>query len=70
MWAAYFQEVEGHRWTIAVKKLRHQAEYEIEKFVARMTHPEVGIWWTWVEETDVRPTEECEVPEVRGRDDV
>jgi len=56
MWAAYFQEVEGQRWTIAIKKLRHQAEYECEKFVARMTHPEVGIWWVYVEEvTDDEP---------------
>ena len=69
MWAAYFQEVEGHRWTIAVKKLKHQAEYEIDKFVARMTYPEIGIWWVWAEEVkdeEREATDTCEVPEVRG----
>lgn len=51
--AAYFQADGEMRYTIAVTKFRHTAEFERDEFIKRMTHPEVGVWWTWIEETDV-----------------
>lgn len=50
MWIAYFQANGEHRWTISVRKQRHTAELDAEKFVARMSNSEVGIWFVWVEE--------------------
>jgi len=49
MWVAYFQADGEHRYTIAECRLKHTAVFEAEKFVARMTNPEVGVWWVWVE---------------------
>ena len=49
MWSAYFQADGEHRYTIAVCRFKHTAEFEAEKFTARMTNPEVGVWWVWVE---------------------
>jgi hypothetical protein len=57
MWSAYFQADGEHRYTIAVTRFKHTAEFEAEKLTARMTNPEVGVWWVWVEETD----EDCTV---------
>jgi hypothetical protein len=51
-WTAFFQADGEHRYTIAVRRLKHTAEFEAEKFKDRMTNPEVGVWWVWVEETD------------------
>lgn len=55
-WTAYYQADGEMRHTIAVCKLKHQAELEQENFVARIPHPEVQIFWTWVEETNECPT--------------
>ena len=56
-WTAYFQ-VDGElRWTIATRKFQHTAEHERDLFVKRMTHPTVGVWFTWVEETNEPDTE-------------
>lgn len=49
---AYFQANEELRYTIGTAKMRHTAEFACENLIKRMTHPEVGIWWVWVEETD------------------
>jgi hypothetical protein len=51
MWTAYFQADGEMRWTIASCRFKHKAEYERDKFIERMTNPEVGTWFTWVEET-------------------
>lgn len=50
MFAAFFQADGEMRHTIAVTKFRHTAEFEMEMFVARMTHPEVGVWFVWIDE--------------------
>lgn len=57
MWAAYFQADGEMRHTIAVNKFKGAVEQAIENFVTRMTNPEVGTWFAWVEECDasVRP---------------
>lgn len=65
MWAAYFQADGEIRHTIAVKKFRGAAEQAAADFVARMSNPEVGVWFTWVEETDGKSADTCEVSEVR-----
>ncbi len=52
MFTAYFQADEEHRFTIATCRMKHTAEFEIEKFIARMSNPEVGLWWCWVEPTE------------------
>ena len=52
MWAAYFQEDDSLRYEIAVTKFKHTAEFERDEFVKRMTDPEVGIWWAWVESVE------------------
>jgi len=52
MWVAFFQFDGDMRYTIAVTKFQHTAEFERDEFVKRMTHPEIGIWFTWVEETN------------------
>lgn len=49
-WVAYYQADGEMRYTIAIKRHEHQAEYEREKFVARMTHPDAVLWWAWIEE--------------------
>lgn len=54
MWAAYFQADDEHRHTIAVRKYRHTAEFDCQEFVDRMSNPEAGVWFVWVEETDER----------------
>ena len=51
IWTAYFQENGSMRHTIASRKFKHSAEFDAEEFKKRMTHPEVGLWWIWVEET-------------------
>ena len=49
MWTAYYQADGEHRHTIAVRRLKHTAVFEAEKFIARMTNPDVGVWWVWLE---------------------
>lgn len=66
MWAAYFQADGEIRHTIAVKKFRGAAEQAALDFVARMSNPEVGVWFTWVEETDGEATDSREVSELRS----
>jgi hypothetical protein len=56
MWAAYFQVDGDMRHTVAVRKFRGAVEQALEEFVARMTNPEVGVWFTWVEECDATDT--------------
>ena len=56
MWAAYFQEDDSLRYTIATTTFKHTAEFERDEFVKRMTDPEVGIWWAWVESVDEEKT--------------
>jgi hypothetical protein len=50
-WAAYFQEDGAMRHTIAVAKYEHTAQFEADEFVKRISHPEIGLWWVWLEET-------------------
>jgi hypothetical protein len=52
MFAAYFLADGDARHTISVRRFQHTAEYDIDQFVKRMTHPEVGVWWVWVEEVE------------------
>lgn len=52
MWAAYYQADGEMRFTIAIKKFQGAAEQEKDAFVARMSHPEVGRWWAWVEKIE------------------
>jgi hypothetical protein len=51
MWVAYFQENGAMRHTIARTKYEHTAQFEADEFVKRMSNPEVGLWWVWLEET-------------------
>ena len=51
MWVAYFQADGEQRYTIETSKFKGAVEQAEKDFVARMSHPEVGKWWTWVEET-------------------
>lgn len=59
MWTstAYYQCDGEMRHTIATRKLRHQADFEMEKFEARMlAHGQpVEIYWLWVETTEEEP---------------
>ena len=48
-WTAYFQADGEHRHTIAVRRFKHTAVFEAEKFIQRMTNPKSGLWWVWVE---------------------
>ena len=51
MFMAYFQEDEALRYSITPRPvLEHRARFECEKFLARMTNPEVGMWWIYLEE--------------------
>jgi hypothetical protein len=63
MWTAYFQVDGEQRYEVSTRKFRHTVELELEKFLKRITHPEVGVWWVWVEETDAPyfPAEEQDV---------
>ena len=56
MWAAYFQEDDSLRYEIAVTKFKHTAEFERDEFAKRMSNPEVGVWWAWVESVDEEKT--------------
>ncbi len=49
---AYFQADGEYRYTIATAKMKHTAEFAAENFIRRMSHPSVGIWWVWVDETE------------------
>lgn len=62
-WAAYFQIDGEFRHTIGIFRLQHRAELEIERFIARITHPRVGVWFTWSEETNEEITEHRETPD-------
>ncbi len=55
MYAAYFQADDEHRHTIAICRMRYAAEYEMEKFIARMSNPEIGVWFCWVEFVEEAP---------------
>jgi hypothetical protein len=49
-WRATFW-VDGEMpYIIGTRKLKPQAELIAEKFVERMTHPEVGVWWIEITE--------------------
>ena len=52
MFMAYFQEDGALRYSITPQpvKTRERADFEIERFVARMSHPKVGKWWCYVEQ--------------------
>jgi hypothetical protein len=50
MWVAYFQENGAMRHEIARTKYEHTAQFEADEFVKRMSNPEVGLWWVWLEE--------------------
>jgi hypothetical protein len=58
MWTAYFQADGELRHTIAVAKFSWTAEQKAKEFQDRMTHPEVGLWWIWVEGDDETNGEE------------
>jgi len=49
MWVAYFQADEEMPYVVAINKFKGAAEAALERFIARMSHPEVGVWWAWVE---------------------
>lgn len=72
MWAAYYQFDGDIRFTVATKKFRGAVEQILVDFVARMTHPEVGLWWVWIEEVadgGRETTDACALSEVRGREE-
>lgn len=50
-WTAFFQADGELRHTIAVAKFEHTVQHKLDEFVNRMSHPEVGLWWVWTEET-------------------
>jgi hypothetical protein len=52
MWTAYWQADGDLRYEIAVTKFKHTAEFERDEFVKRMSKPEVGTWFTWVEDDE------------------
>ena len=52
MWTAFFQADGDMRYEIATANRLHTAEFERDEFVKRMTDPEVGIWWAWVESVE------------------
>ncbi len=52
MWAAFFQADGEMRYLISTREYRHRAEYDIEEFKARMSHPEIGVWFCWCEEME------------------
>lgn len=58
MWTAFFQADGEIRHTIAVRKFQHSAQHEADEFIKRMTNPEVGLWWVWVEGDDTTTGEE------------
>ena len=60
MWAAYFQADGEMRHTICVTRFVWTAEHEKIQFIERMTNPEVGRWWAWVEEIDEEKLPEIE----------
>ena len=49
---AYFQADDELRHTIATCHFEHTAEFERDEFIKRMTHPHIGIWFTWIERRD------------------
>jgi hypothetical protein len=58
MWVAYFQEDGAMRHEIARTKYEHTAQFEADEFVKRMSNPEVGLWWVWIESDDAETGEE------------
>jgi hypothetical protein len=58
MWIAYWQCDGDLQYEIATANRKHTAEFERDEFVKRMTHPEVGVWFTWLESDtgEVTPT--------------
>jgi hypothetical protein len=50
MWTAFFQADGELRHTIKTTKYEHTAQFEADEFVKRMSNPEVGLWWVWLEE--------------------
>ena len=50
MWIAYYQADGEMRHEVAKTKMKHTAEYALEKFVQRMTNPEAQLFWVYVEE--------------------
>ena len=56
MWAAIFWANGEMPHEIASHRLRHRVEFEADKFVERMSHPCVGIWWIDIIE-DMKDTE-------------
>ena len=52
-WSAHFY-VDGETpFEICSGVHRERAEFEADKFVARMTHPEVGVWWIEITEGEI-----------------
>lgn len=58
MWTAYWQTDGDMRYEIASCNRIHTAVFERDEFIKRMTHPERGVWFTWLESDtgEVRPT--------------
>jgi hypothetical protein len=50
MWVVYFQADGEMRHEVGRYRFLHTAEYEAEGFKQRMTNPDVGLWWVWIEE--------------------
>jgi hypothetical protein len=69
MWTAYWQADGDMRYEIATTTFKHTAEFERDEFIKRMTHPECGVWFTWLESDtgEVRPTMNWKQWRVEGR---
>lgn len=48
-WTANYQADGDGLYVIGEYKYRHMAEQALRNFVARIPHPEVQIWWAWIE---------------------
>lgn len=54
MWNAFYR-ADGemqHQVTDEPVKYAHMAEQKLRDFLARIPHPDVQIWWAWIENED------------------
>ena len=52
MWVATFHAEGEMPYEISRKKFRHTVEWEAEKFVDRVPHPEVTCHWVTIDEVE------------------
>jgi hypothetical protein len=48
-WKAFYLADGEYPHEIGAFKYRHQAAQGLRTFVARIPHPEIQIWWGWLE---------------------